>query len=73
MALLLDAGGIAAMRCKIDLPNYSVFDEKRVFTAAPPQGPVDFRGIRLGLMICEDMWTPDVCETLPRVGAEIIV
>ena len=72
-ALLLDGGKIAAVRRKIDLPNYGVFDEKRVFAAAPPQGPVSFKGMRLGLMVCEDMWGPDVCETLAESGAEIFV
>jgi NAD+ synthase len=72
-ALLLDGGRIAAVRHKHDLPNYGVFDEKRVFAAAPPQGPVNFRGVRIGLVICEDMWTPDVCETLAESGAEILL
>ncbi len=72
-ALLLDAGNVAAIIRKIDLPNYGVFDEKRVFVAAPPQGPVAFRGVRLGLMVCEDMWGPDICETLAESGAEIFV
>ena len=72
-ALLLDRGTIAATVLKHDLPNYSVFDEKRVFAAAPPPGPVNFRGVRLGIMICEDMWTPDVTECLQESGAEILV
>jgi NAD+ synthase len=72
-ALLLDGGRIAAIRRKVDLPNYGVFDEKRVFSASPPQGPVAFRGVRLGVMICEDMWTPDVSETLAESGAEIFI
>jgi NAD+ synthase len=72
-AFLLDAGIVAAKRFKHDLPNYGVFDEKRVFAAAPPPGPVNFRGVRLGLMICEDMWTPDVTETLQESGAEILI
>ena len=72
-AFLLDAGIVAAKRYKHDLPNYGVFDEKRVFAAAPPPGPVNFRGVRLGLMICEDMWTPDVTETLQESGAEMLI
>jgi len=72
-ALLLDSGSIAATRFKIDLPNYSVFDEKRVFAAGRPQGPVNFRDVRLGLMVCEDMWTPEVAETLVESGAEIML
>ena len=72
-AFLLDAGLVAAKRFKHDLPNYGVFDEKRVFAAAAPPGPVNFRGVRLGLMICEDMWAPDVTETLQESGAEILI
>jgi NAD+ synthase len=72
-AFLLDAGAIAAKRFKHDLPNYGVFDEKRVFASAAPAGPVNFRGMRLGLMICEDMWKPDVTETLQESGAELLI
>jgi NAD+ synthase len=71
-ALVLDGGQITPV-LKVDLPNYGVFDEKRVFAAADPPGPVNFRGIRLGLMVCEDMWTPDVAETLEESGAEILL
>ncbi len=71
-ALLLDGGEIAAMRFKHDLPNYGVFDEKRVFAAGPLPGPVNFRGVRLGVMVCEDMWTVDVAECLEESGAEIL-
>jgi NAD+ synthase len=72
-ALLLDGGRVQTWRAKYDLPNYSVFDEKRVFQAGPLPGPVNFRGVRLGLMVCEDMWTPDVAECLGESGAEILV
>jgi NAD+ synthase len=72
-ALLLDGGGVAASRFKHDLPNYGVFDEKRVFAAGPAPGPVAFRGVRLGLMVCEDMWLPDVTETLAETGAELLL
>jgi NAD+ synthase len=72
-ALLLEGGKIAAVRLKHDLPNYGVFDEKRVFVAGPMPGPVNFRGVRLGLQICEDMWTPDVSECLQESGAELLV
>src|SRR5215831_6111417 len=43
---LLDGGVIAALRYKVDLPNYGVFDEKRVFAPGPMPGPVNFRGVR---------------------------
>jgi NAD+ synthase len=72
-AFVLDAGRIVARRDKQDLPNYGVFDDKRIFDAGAPQGPVALRGVRLGLMICEDMWKPDVTETLSESGAEILL
>lgn len=72
-ALLLDEGKIAAVRLKHDLPNYGVFDEKRVFAAGPLPGPINFRDVRLGVLVCEDMWTPDVTECLEESGAEILV
>ncbi|MBC8337470.1 MAG: NAD+ synthase [Alphaproteobacteria bacterium] len=72
-ALLLDGGDIAALRFKHELPNYGVFDEKRFFTAGPLPGPIAFRGVRLGVMVCEDMWYPDVAECLQESGAEILV
>jgi NAD+ synthase len=72
-ALLLDQGRIAAVRLKHHLPNYGVFDEARVFVPGPAPGPVAFRGVRLGVMVCEDMWFPDVAECLQESGAEILV
>ena len=72
-ALLLDGGAVKAARFKHKLPDYGVFDESRVFAAAPPAGPAAFRGFRIGLMLCEDMWSPDVAETLSESGAELLV
>ena len=72
-AALLAEGGVAALRFKYDLPNYSVFDEKRVFAQGPLPGPVPFRGVRFGVMICEDMWEREVAECLGETGAEILV
>ena len=70
---LLDKGEIAGITRKHDLPNYGTFDEKRVFSAGPLPGPLGFRGVRLGVPICEDMWSADVCECLAETGAEILV
>ena len=70
---LLDGGSIAALRYKVDLPNYGVFDEKRVFAPGPMPGPVNFRGVRLGLPICEDIWGEEVVECLAETGAEILL
>jgi NAD+ synthase len=72
-AYLLDGGRIAAVRAKHELPNYGVFDDKRHFVAGPAPGPVAFRGFRLGLMVCEDWWLPDVSETLCESGAEVLL
>ncbi|WP_299471613.1 NAD+ synthase [uncultured Roseibium sp.] len=71
--VLLDQGEVRAVRYKYDLPNYSVFDEKRVFTAGPLPGPVDFRGVRIGLPVCEDIWNDEVCECLEETGAELLL
>jgi NAD+ synthase len=72
-ALLLDGGEIVAVRHKHELPNYGVFDEKRHFAAGPLPGPMVFRGVRLGVMVCEDMWLPDVAECLAETGAEMLI
>src|SRR5215468_4098817 len=70
---LLDAGRIAAVRLKVDLPNYGVFDEKRVFAQGPLPGPVNFRGVRLGIPVCEDIWGEGVVECLAETGAELMI
>ena len=70
---VLDDGAIKARRDKVGLPTYSVFDDGRNFTPGPMPGPVLVRGWRLGLPICEDIWTADVVECLAESGAEMIV
>src|SRR6266404_7869781 len=72
-AALLDGGRVAGLRFKVDLPNYGVFDEKRVFAPGPMPGPVNFRGVRLGLPICEDIWGVEVVECLAETGAELLI
>jgi len=76
---LLDGGRIAAMRYKANLPNYGVFDEKRLFARGPAAGPVTVRGVRVGIPICEDIWLEEsteyenVVECLAETGAEILI
>ena len=70
---LLDGGEIKAIRFKHHLPNYGVFDEYRVFKSGPLPEPVEFRGVKLGLPICDDIWFPDVVAHLAEAGAEILV
>jgi NAD+ synthase len=69
----LDKGRIEAIRFKADLPNYGVFDEKRVFTPGPMPGPVSFKGVRIGVPICEDIWGPDPVECIAETGGEILL
>jgi NAD+ synthase len=70
---LLDGGRIAGLRFKVDLPNYGVFDEKRVFVPGPMPGPVNFRGVRIGIPICEDIWKPEPVECIAETGGEILI
>src|ERR1700754_2916555 len=76
---LLDGGRIAAMRYKANLPNYGVFDEKRLFARGPAAGPVTVRGVRVGVPICEDIWLEEsteyenIVECLAETGAEILI
>ncbi len=76
---LLDQGRISALRFKANLPNYGVFDEKRLFARGPAAGPVTVKGIRVGVPICEDIWLEEsedyenVVECLAETGAEILV
>ncbi len=70
---LLDGGRLQATTLKVDLPNYGVFDEKRVFATGPLPGPLNVRGVRIGVPICEDIWGTEVVETLAETGAEILI
>ena len=70
--LLLDGGKIVGTTFKVDLPNYGVFDEKRVFVAGPAPRPLTVRGVQLGVPVCEDIWKQGVCAALEETGAEIL-
>ena len=70
---ILEGGKIAATVLKHELPNSDVFDEKRVFASAPPQGPYRVGPLRIGSPICEDAWHSEVCETLAETGAQILL
>ena len=70
---VLDGGEIVAVRHKVLLPNYGVFDEKRLFSPGPMPAPVDLRGWRLGLPICEDIWDEGPAEALCAAGAQVLL
>ncbi len=69
----LDGGVVKTLRYKVDLPNYGVFDEKRLFASGPMPGPIDVRGVRIGVPVCEDIWNADVVECLAETGAEFLL
>jgi NAD+ synthase len=70
---LIDSGAIVGTTRKHELPNYGTFDEKRWFTPGPMPAPIDWRGVRLGLPICEDIWFSPVCAHLKAQGAELFI
>jgi NAD+ synthase len=72
-AVMVADGGQAAIRHKVHLPNYAVFDEKRLFAAGAMPTPVELRGVRVGVPICEDIWFADVCAHLKSQGAELLI
>ena len=72
-ALFMQDGKITDIRYKHHLPNYGVFDEARIFTRGALPEPITFRGIKIGLPICEDLWQPGVASHLADLGAEILI
>ena len=72
-ALLIAEGKILATSLKHELPNYGVFDEQRLFKAGPLPDPVSFKGIKLGIMTCEDMWFDRCAKNLKDKGAQILI
>ena len=72
-ALFMRGGAITDIRYKHHLPNYGVFDEARVFASGPLPEPIEFKGVTLGLPICEDLWQPGVASYLADLGAEILI
>src|SRR5215211_7389734 len=71
--LLADGGRVIGRTLKRELPNYGTFDEKRVFAAGPMPQPIEFRGVKLGVPICEDIWQEPVCAHLAEAGAELLL
>jgi NAD+ synthase len=72
-AVALVADGQSQLRFKHELPNYGVFDEKRVFSAGPLPEPVTFRGLRIGLPVCEDIWFAECVAHLVTGGAQLLL
>ncbi|MCG5240593.1 NAD+ synthase [Azospirillum doebereinerae] len=72
-AFLVETDGSMRIVLKHTLPNDEVYDEKRVFAPGPMPSPVDFRGFRLGIAICEDFWHGKIAQTLAAEGAEVLI
>ena len=71
-AVIIDNGSIKYI-LKHHLPSYGVFDEERIFVPGDLPEPVMVRGLKMGLMICEDMWFSDISEKLKKTGADFLV
>ena len=72
-ALLLGGGKIQHTQYKTMLPNYGVFDEKRLFSAGGGAKILHWRGKKLGILICEDMWYPELATDYKKLGAELLI
>lgn len=72
-SVMVAENGTFSVSHKMRLPNYSVFDEKRLFTAGQMPAPIEICGVKIGLPICEDIWVTDVCADLAKQGAEILL
>ncbi|MCI5050246.1 MAG: NAD+ synthase [Rickettsiales bacterium] len=70
---LIDEGKIQRVQSKRSLPNYGVFDEKRLFSKGDKPSPIEWRGHQLGVLICQDVWDERLSAHLNRKGAEILI
>lgn len=71
--VLANDGKVLARTYKRELPNYGTFDEKRIFTPGPLPEPIEFKGVKIGVPICEDIWQEVVCGHLAEAGAEFLL
>ena len=72
-AVALIADGTVDLRFKHELPNYGVFDEKRVFAPGPLPTPVDFRGARSGCRSAKTSGSQASRDTWPHAGAQLLL
>ena len=71
--LLADGGKVIGRTLKRELPNYGTFDEKRIFAPGPLPEPIEFKAVKLGVPVCEDIWQEVVCGHLAEAGAELLL
>ncbi|WP_029407707.1 NAD+ synthase [Thiomicrorhabdus sp. Milos-T2] len=73
MAAWIEDGMIQASYIKQNLPNYSVFDEQRYFTPGQQTCVVEFKGIKFGVLVCEDIWKITPCTEAKEAGSDVIL
>ncbi|TVS12214.1 MAG: NAD+ synthase [Wenzhouxiangella sp.] len=66
-------GRILGTYDKWDLPNYAVFDERRYFVPGTEPLVIEVAGVRVGVLICEDTWTPEAARAAHKAGAQLLV
>jgi NAD+ synthase (glutamine-hydrolysing) len=72
-ASLLADGAVAFTVHKQALPNYTVFDEKRYFRPGHASVVTEFAGVRVGWLVCEDIWEPEPAARAAAQGAELLL
>ena len=71
--ILLEGGDIKIIQKKYELPNYGVFDEARVFRKGELPPAIEFKGVKLGILLCEDTWKAEVARSVKKSGAELLI
>lgn len=72
-AAFIQCGKIVAAYAKQELPNFTVFDEKRYFTPGDRSCVFKFKNMKIGLLVCEDLWHPTPIQKAKKAGAEFII
>ena len=73
-AVVFHAGAVQQVYAKQALPNHEVFDEQRYFTAGTEANVLTIKGLKIGIMICEDFWVDAVVARFPKnVDAMVVI
>jgi NAD+ synthase (glutamine-hydrolysing) len=72
-AIVIKDGTVLANHRKACLPNYRVFDEKRYFTPGTDPTVIEIRGIKAGVLVCEDIWEPEPSRQARLAGAQVLL
>ena len=72
-AIVIRDGIVLANHRKACLPNYRVFDEKRYFTPGTEPTVIEIKGIRIGVLVCEDVWEPKPAAQTRDAGAQVLL